>query len=90
MSEFERMYYSMGLQINVGKSKVLVVKEDQREGCENVRISGEERQEVDKFNYLGIMINRDGGMGYKVSHRVLEGRKVWGTIAKLWKRYPEK
>ena len=39
----------MGLKINVGKSEVLVVKKDQRESCENVRVSGEEMQEVDEF-----------------------------------------
>ena len=38
--------------------------------CEKVRVSGEEIQEVDKFNYL------DGGMGEEGAHRVLEGRKV--------------
>ena len=40
---------------------------------------------MDKFNYLGVMITIDGGMGEEVAHRVLEGRKVGGTIAKLWK-----
>ena len=33
-------------------------------------------QEVDKFNYLEIIMNTDGGMGEEVAHRVLEGRKV--------------
>ena len=46
---------------------------------------GEEMQYVDKFNFLGVMISTDGGMGDEVVHRVLEGRKVWGTMAKLWK-----
>ena len=31
------------------------------------------------------MISTDGGMGEEVAHRVLKGRKVWETIAKLWK-----
>ena len=31
------------------------------------------------------MINTDGDMGEEVAYRVLEGRKVWGTMAKLWK-----
>ena len=47
---------------------------------------------MDKFNYLGVMKSTDGDKGEEVAHRVLEGRKVWGTRAKLWreKGYPEK
>ena len=40
---------------------------------------------VDKFNYRRVVISTYGGMGKGVAHRVLEGRKVWRTIAKLWK-----
>ena len=40
---------------------------------------------MDKFNYLGVILSSDGGMGEEVAHRVLEGRKEWGMMAKLWK-----
>ena len=43
----------MGLRIAIGKSKVLMAKKDQKGSCEKVRVSGEEMQEEDKFNYLG-------------------------------------
>ena len=49
-----------------------------------MRVSGEKMQEVDKFNYLGVMISTDGGMGEEVAHMVLEERKVFGTMM-LWK-----
>ena len=42
VNEFERAWDRMVLKIKVGKSKVLVVKKDQRECCEKVRVSGEE------------------------------------------------
>ena len=42
-------------------------------------------EKVDKFNYLGVMISMDGSMGWEVAPRVLEGRRVWGMMAKLWK-----
>ena len=74
----------MGLKYNVGKSKILVVKKDQRRSCEKVRVTGEEIVEVDKFYYLEV-ISRDDGMGKEVAHKVLKGRKVWGAMAKLWK-----
>ena len=49
VSEFERACDSMGLKINVGKSKMLTIKKDQMRSCEKVRVNGEELQEVDKF-----------------------------------------
>ena len=84
MSEFERVCDTMVLKINLWKSKVLIVKKDPMGSCEKVRVRKEEMQEVDKFNYMGVMISADGGMGEEVVHRVLERRKVWGTMAKLW------
>ena len=39
-----------------------------------MRVNWEEMQEVNKFNYLGVMISTDGGMGDQVAHRVLEER----------------
>ena len=41
---------------------------------------------MDNFNYLEVMISTDGGMREEVAHRVLQGRKVWGTMARLWKK----
>ena len=38
-----------------------------------MRVNGEETQEVGKFNYLGVMISTDDGVGEEVAHRVLEG-----------------
>ena len=76
MNEFEKAYDSMGLKINVGKSKVLMVKKDQMMSCEKVRVNREEIQEVDKFNYVGVMISTDGGMVKEVAHKILEGRKI--------------
>ena len=76
---------SMGLKINPRKSKMLVVKMNQRGSCENARVSEDERQEVDNFNYLSVIKSTDGGMGEEVAHSVLEGRKVWGKMEKLWR-----
>ena len=75
----------MRLKINVGESKFLTIKKDQVGSCQRIGANGEEIQEVDKFNYLGVMISTNSGIGEEVAHRVLEGRKVWGTMAKLWK-----
>ena len=42
-----------------------VVKNDQKGSCEKVRVSGEEMQELDKFNYLGVIVSKDCGMERK-------------------------
>ena len=60
----------MVLKINVGMSKVLVVKKDR---FENVRVIGGEMEEVDRFYYLGVMISIDGIMR-KLAIRMIEGR----------------
>ena len=57
---------------------MLTIKKDQMGSWEKVRVNGEEMREVDKFNYLGVMINTDGGMEEEVAHKVLEGKKAWG------------
>ena len=62
VSEFERACDNMELKINVRKSKMLTAKKDQMGSSEKVRVNGEELQEVDKFNYLGVMISMDGGL----------------------------
>ena len=62
----------------------MTIKKDQVGSCERVEVNGEELQEVNKVNYLGVMIITDCGMAEGVAHRVLEGRKVWGTMAKFW------
>ena len=37
-------------------------------------MSGEEMQEMDKFNYVRIMISTGSNMGEEVAHRVVEGK----------------
>ena len=51
-----------------------------------MRLSGKKMQGANKFNYLGVMISTHGGIGGgELGHRVLEGKKVMGTMGKLWK-----
>ena len=75
---FEKACDSVWLKINVGKSKVLEVKKEERGSCEKVRVSGEEMQEVVKFNYLGVMTSTDGGRGEEVAQRMLREERYGG------------
>ena len=52
----------MWLKVNVDKSKILVVKKDQKKNCEKVRVNVELMECVDKFKYLGVI--SEEGEGY--------------------------
>ena len=76
VNEFKRPSDRMGLRVNVGKNKVLVIKKDQEEELREGEGEWGGNAEVDKFNYLGALIRTDSGMGEEVAHRVLEERKL--------------
>ena len=68
------------------QTKVLVVRKDQRTPGERFRVDIQEIEEVDKFKYLRLMINGNGGMGEKVCHMLLIGRKkIWRALDRFWK-----
>ena len=63
------------LKISIDKSKILMVKEDQK--AKMVKVNGEGlREEVVKLKYLGVMIRTDGGLGEEVTHRLHEGKEI--------------
>ena len=72
VNEFESVCDSMGLKINVGMSKVLMIKKAELGTCEKVRVNGEEK------HYLEVMISTDGDKGEEVAHSVLGGEERFG------------
>ena len=42
-------------------------------------------EEEDKFKDLGVMKCTDGEMREEVIRRLLEERKIWGSLGRLWK-----
>jgi hypothetical protein len=42
-------------------------------------------EEVDCFRYLGVDIDRDGGMKIELKHRVTEGEEVSCVPRNIWK-----
>ena len=41
-------------------------------------------EKMDKFKYLGVGASENGGMGEKINHRLLERKKLWGSLGRLW------
>ena len=76
---------SMELKINVRKNKVLMIKKDKMGSCDEMKVNGEEMQEVDKFNYLGIMIRSSAFLVIKLHLNSLALRNP----ASVTKRFPD-
>lgn len=75
----------LGLTIHKGKSKVLRVNEVNEMP---IILEGEELEEVEKFTYLGSVIDKQGGTEADVKARMGKARvkfhqmkKIWGTSA---------
>ena len=62
---------------------MLVIEKDQTGFGERVRLDGKETEKGDKFNYLEVIITKRGMR--EVNHWMLEERKVWGSMGRLWK-----
>ena len=66
--------------------KAVSVETRNKDGARlNVRLNGEELEEVDQFRYLGSVINGNGGVEADVRHRVNEGCKVLGALKGVMK-----
>ena len=46
----------------------------------NVRLNGDQLEEVECFKYLGSQVAADGGCESDVGHRINEGFKAWGAM----------
>ena len=72
--------------MKVGKRKMLVVRKDQRRVSERARVGVREMEEVDQFKYLEVMISKVRGLGGgEPNNRLMEGRKMWGTLGRIRK-----
>ena len=70
---------------------VPVVRKALRVNIEKVKVNGgEETEEEEKFKYLRVMINVDGGMGEEVIQWVQKRRKIWRRQGKIWKENTNK
>ena len=46
----------------------------------NVRLNGDQLEEVECFKYLGSQVAADGGCESDLVHRMNEGFKAWGAM----------
>ena len=71
-----------GLKVIVGKSKVMVLNEEEVVLCE-VHVDGIRLEHVSEFKYLGCVLDESGTYGAECSRKVASGRRVGGGFRSL-------
>lgn len=80
VNEFGLACVSRKLRVNVGKSKVKRCARNGEKAGMNMRLNGEQLEEVERFKYLGLHVGVAGRMEVEVSHRVQEASKCMGGM----------
>ena len=80
VSEFGKVCDRRKLRVNAGKSKVMRCSRNGNGGILNVTLNGEKLEEVDRFKYLGSVVDANGGVEVDVCNRVNEGCKMLGAM----------
>jgi len=73
----------LGMRVNVKKTKVMKVSDDQTPI--QVTVGGEKVEEVDHFKYLGALFNCEARCDEEIRSRLLQGRERMGQLKRLWK-----
>jgi hypothetical protein len=84
VTEFGKIYERRKLPGNAAKSKVMRVTRRGNSDNINITVNGV-RMEVECFGYLGVNVDRDGGMKSEMKYRASEEDKVSGVLRKMWK-----
>ena len=100
VDEFHKVCLRRKLKVNAGKSKVMVFERREMEVCDfsmpyrvevpavrrcNIALGGEKMEEVSQFKYLGTVLGKHGEMEGEIQERVLRGRNVTGSLARVMK-----
>ena len=72
----------IGLKVNVGKSKVMVLNGEEELDCE-VHVDGIRLEHDSEFKYLGCVLGESVTDGVEFSRKVASGRRVAGAIRYL-------
>lgn len=81
---FGEVCWRRKLQVNVAKSKVMVMSRGGAVGM-NVHMNGERMEQAECFRYLGSDMHESGRMNEETGHRVTAGEKVEGALRAVWR-----
>ena len=72
-----------GLKLNASKTKVMVISKSNENVRVNIRLNGEELEQVERFNYLGRIITRDGRCEVEIKARINRAKDAFKKIKSL-------
>ena len=80
LGEMNVVMKKWGMKMHWGKTKVMMVSRTGEE-CK-ISVEGEEVEEVEKLNYLGVTISGDGGCDDEIEQRIGAAARVVGAMRK--------
>lgn len=72
----------VGLKLNSRKCKTLRSKGTKSR--ENIRVNGQEVEEVDEFVYLGAIVDKEGGGSKDIKNRIQKARGAYRGLWRIW------
>lgn len=72
---------TIGLRINTEKTKLL---KNNNHPNNKIMINGKEVEEVDKFTYLGSVMERSGGCKKDIQTRITKAQHAFNALNKIW------
>ena len=82
VGQFVEVYRRRGLKVNAGKSKVMVMNEEEGLECE-VHVDGVRLEYVSDFKCLGCVLDEAGTDRAECIRKVASGRRMAGAIRSL-------
>ena len=73
------------MTVNVSKHKIMRTN-SKNEGDASVTMADTRMEVVDSYQYLGVIISKDGEMNEDVKNGIREARKVARALQKVWKK----
>ena len=70
------------LQINIGKTEAMRIN---KKKADPLRLHQENLNEVEKFVYLGSVVNKDGGTKEDIRCRINEARYTFNALRQIWR-----
>lgn len=71
-----------GLKVNIGKTKSMRINNKNNTA---LKINDEELEDVEHFQYLGSIINRNGGTEQDVKARIKKAQYAYVTLFNVWR-----
>lgn len=80
------MIMSQWLKYNVNISKVMRCSRGSETNHLNISLNGDDLEEMEYFQYLGVDSAVNRAIGDEVCHRVIERATVLGALRMMWKK----